>query len=303
MRFACSPITASLMDVMVHAWTQSSVSPLALLDASMLERKRIESLVERHSGRLHWVFEGSSLESLGDVGAVLLSLPAHSEANARELISLCQSKPALALIWPQGSLSEMVAALQWLAWVETADGSDPMHCRFADTRVTPSVLVALRTEQQVRLARGISKWCWPDRLGSELRCQSFEMGATNAVQREQPFDLNAQQFAGMLVAAEPDMVFQMLQERMPDIVPPGDGGAIHVRLCRLITAARMRGLEDLPDLFQFVVLGLTTFDEFHAAPALQPAWREWTPQKQRFADWVNSWPDALWAELESHQPT
>lgn len=269
----------------------------------MLEKRKIEALVERYSGCALWVFEGSSLESLGAVGTVLLRFPEQKDLQVRELISLCQSRPALSLIWPQNNLNEMVAALQWLAWVETADGSDPMHCRFADTRVTPVLIKALRSEQRERLALGVNKWCWPDRLGSALRGESFESDTAAYDLLEQPLDLNAQQFADMLVAAEPDMVFQMLQERMPDIVPQDDGGAIHARLFNLITAARARGLEDLPDLFQFVVLGLTTFDEFHAAPALQPAWREWSPQKQRFADWVNGWPDALWAELESHQPT
>ncbi len=276
---------------------------MALLDASMLEKPHIETLVERHSGRAHWVFERSSLESLGAVGPVLLSFPEQRDAQVRELISLCRSKPALSLIWPQSNLNELVAALQWLAWVETADGSDPMHCRFADTRVTPNLITALRYEQRERLAHGVNKWCWPDRLGVEWRCESFEKGATVSDLLDQPLDINAQQFADMLVAAEPDMVFHMLQERMPDIVPEEEGGAIHERLLNMIAAARKRGLEDLPELFQFVVLGLTTFDEFHDAPALQPAWREWTPQKQRFADWVNGWPDALWAELESHQPT
>lgn len=291
------------MDAMVTAWTRSSAPPLALLDASMLEKKHIEALVERHSGRTHWVFDGSSLDSLGAVGPVLLSFPEHRDVQARELISLCRSRPALSFIWPQSHLNELVTTLQWLTWVETADGSDPMHCRFADTRVTPNLITALRSEQRERLARGVEKWCWPDRLGAEWRCESFENGATASNLLEQPLDLNAQQFSDMLVAAEPDMVFQMLQERMPDIVPQQDGGAIHERLLNLIAAARKHGLKDLPELFQFVVLGLTTFDEFHAAPALQPAWREWSLQKQRFADWVNGWPDALWAELESHQTT
>ena len=71
----------------------------------------------------------------------------------------------------------------------------------------------------------------------------------------------------------------------------------------MIAAARSHGLEDLPDLFQFVVLGLSTFDEFHSSPILSARWGERVKQRLRFTDWVNDWPDEVWTAIDARQQT
>lgn len=275
----------------------------ALVDASMLCDKAIDRLLQRYGIRARWVLEGSTLQSFGRHGPVLLSVPPGDTRLLRDLVSLCQAKPALSFLSLRCDVDSLVAVLQWLAWVETDDGDAPLYCRFADTRVTSSLLAVLQTHQRETLAAVLNCWCWPDRLGHGLSCCKFDPGVAKVSAVDHPLRFDAQQFAQMLTMAEPDMVYQMLVEKMPDILPLDDHGATHLRLDRMIAAARSHGLEDLPDLFQFVVLGLSTFDEFHSSPILSARWGERVKQRLRFTDWVNDWPDEVWTAIDARQQT
>lgn len=301
MKFACSPVSATLSERIVKACYVEDAPWLALLDMTMLNEKSFSRLVQRHTAQVCWVLDGSALESFGRQGPVLLSLPSRDQVLLRELISLCQSRPALSLLSPRHGVGRLVAVLQWLASIETGDGDAPLYCRFADTRVTSSLLAILHPAQREQLAGALDSWCWPNRLGQELTCHTFDVNTASTTPPDRLFEVNAQQFAQMLMVAEPDMVFQMLLEKMPDVLPQQDRGAIYLRIASMIKAAREHGLEDLPDLFQFVVVGLTTFDEFHASHVLTQLWRERTTNNQRFYDWLAGWPDEVWMAIDSKQ--
>lgn len=299
MQFACSPVSSALCERMVTVCAEEAEPWLALLDMSMLNEKLLDRLVLRHSVQVHWVLKGRAFDSFGQHGPVLLSAMPDNSDFLRQLVSMCQLKPAFSLLSPRSDMASLVTVLQWLAWVETDDDDVPLYCRFADTRVTSSLLAVLKPHQREQLASVINWWGWPDRLGQGWTCEKFDRNNGQISTPDRLLEFDAQQFSQMLTMAEPDMVYQMLLEKMPDILPQQEGGLIHQRLVSMLAAAHAHGLDDLPDLFQFVVLGLSTYDDFHASPVLAQGWREHRKPNQRFTEWVNEWPDELWAAIES----
>ncbi len=161
----------------------------------------------------------------------------------------------------------------------------------------PGLLRSLMLTQQVALAGSIATWAWIDRDGS---LQTSTLPAPEGAQERQdaaPFTLDAAQFAFMLSSAEPDMVFQMLVERLPELVPDSAPHVFYGRLAQMISAAHGYGIEDLPDLFQYVVVGLTTQVHFDQHPALAPTWQQLKQGNARFGDLAEQWPDELWQLL------
>jgi hypothetical protein len=66
-----------------------------------------------------------------------------------------------------------------------------------------------------------------------------------------------------------------------------------------LARAHEQGLEDLPDLFQYAAIGLSTYEEFDAHPLWLASWRERRTSQQRFSNWVEQLPEHVWAALES----
>jgi len=306
MQFAYSPCSDALLEVMQKTHDEDEKTGqqwLALLDGSMLNAARLATFERQFATRASMVFDGTRLENFGRQGPLIFTLPPISNNAIKSLVRLCNAIPALSFVVPRQDAAQVEQALSWLAMACTDDGTE-LHCRFADTRITPHLLDALTPEQRAQVSAAIQCWSWPDRQGHDLASRAFVQTAHQPDGDSlfnQPFTLDTTQFAQVLHAAEADMVFQMLVERMPDLLPSQPGGQIHTRIARMLVAAHTRGLQDLPDLFQWVVIGLSTCDTFDQSPALTPVWQKYDPTTQSFGDCAQQWPEHVWHALGTAQ--
>jgi hypothetical protein len=281
------------------------LTPWLLLDGAMLSAEQYQRLV-----RLNWglspALAGTAFEAYGRQGPLLLRPDEDDSAKLSLALSVANAKPALSLLAARRDEAAMCAALAWLADAGTADGQR-LHCRFADSRVTEPLLATLTPAQAHRLGQDLAYWAWVHRDGT-LAMHELPTAPETTPPPQQPpaqgaFELSASQYSQLLEAAEPDMVLQMLADNCPDLLGSENSPcALHARLVALLAAARGHGLEDLPDLYQFAVVALSTRDDFDQHPALQDTWRQTRERSGRFADLAQAWPSSLWAALNTAPP-
>jgi len=298
MRFAVSRHSETLpadWHALATRWHEAGQTPYAVLDGCMLAPVELASLV-RAGLRFDPALAGSRFEAYGNQGPLICAVDFSNAHATRTLLRVTNGLPCLSLIGSTQSATTLRKTLIWLAEAHT-EGAPPLHCRFADTRMLPGLLRSLTLTQQVTLAGSIAAWGWIDRDGSLQTSTLPAPESAHEIQDAAPFTLDAAQFAFMLTSAEPDMVFQMLVERLPELVPDSPPHLFYARLAQMISAAHGYGIEDLPDLFQYVVVGLSTQDRFDLHPALAPTWQQLKQGKARFGDLAEQWPDELWQLL------
>ncbi|WP_411834241.1 DUF4123 domain-containing protein [Pseudoxanthomonas mexicana] len=272
-----------------------------LMDLALMDHAAVASFA-RHAGiGLKNAFAGSGLAAFGDKAPHFVKLPddaASRHAIARKFIRLAGN--ATAMSWlrsekPERMLQEIFA---YLAEVRVEERRMPIHCRFADTRVLPELLQVLSVEQRRRVKCVVESWSWIGRTG-ELR--SWGGGSEGPGEKDESpvLRLSIEQFRRMQRAAEPDAVFLMLSQKTPEIVPQSEYGGFHARLCGLLDAADGFGVKAAKDRLQFVVLGLTCGEDFHAVPELQPTWRLVSGQGASLHDLMQGWSDSLWQRLDA----
>lgn len=298
MRFAFSRHRSAVEPALCTWVTQvadNGCEPYALLDGGMLERANLARL--RQVGfDLQPALAGSPLEVYGDQGPLLWSAGTASAADLGRLLLRTDGVPGLSFIASRVDRAVLCKRLTWLAMTHS-DDSPPMHCRFADTRVLPSLLGRLAIEQRTVLAQDVAEWAWVAR-DATLQIKTFSPAETaDTSAAKERFKLDAAQFAAMLADAEPDMVFQMLDEKMSDLIPDAPPHEVHARLTRLLGAARGHGITDLPDLFQYAVVGLSTTDQFDQHPTVQETWRRLKNGDGRFGELAEQWPAKVWQQL------
>lgn len=294
MRFACSQHHQSIR-TQIEAWLDQSrgkgLAIYALLDGSMFTRWEIERLA---TASLHFrpALVGSPFESLELQGPLLWCM---SETDPKKLAMLLRRTdgiPALSMIATAKPVERLSDVLVWLAVAHTQD-EQQLHCRFADTRTLPSLLQCLNPDQLARLGETMNEWLWITRQG-EIETRQFPDQAKQAPQENDVFQLDTRQFAFMLTAAEADMVFQMLLEKMPDLIPDTPPHEIHARITSLLDTARGHGINDLPDLFQYTVVALSTRDDFDSHPVIQDSWERIRREGLSFSALAEQWPEAFW---------
>lgn len=267
----------------------------ALLDGCMLDSRELERLA-RLAIDFHPALAGSAFDGYGSQGPLLWTLDTSNTTGLNALLSRTDGIPGLSFIAARPSRAPLTQKLIWLASCRTEDDQH-LHCRFADTRMLPSLLDCLKAEQRAVLAETIAEWAWIAR-DATWRAYAFVPAGEKPEPTEQSsFRLDAKQFAGMLTQAEPDMVFQMLVENMPDLIPDLPAHDMHTRLVCLLDAARGHGVADLPDLFQYAVVGLSTIDRFDQHPALQETWQRLKRGEGRFGELAEQWPQEVWQDL------
>lgn len=270
--------------------------PYVLLDGSMFEAA---DLVRLRQGGIDFqpALAGSPLAIYGDQGPLVWPSGTATAADLGALLRRVDGVPGLSFIACRADREAMSARLIWLAMAHPDDGP-PMHCRFADTRVLPSLLDRLTTDQRAVLAQEVAEWAWIARDATLLVKAFAPADAALSSAAKARFDLEAAQFDALLADAEPDMVFQMLDAKMPELIPDAPPHEVHARLARLLDAARSHGITDLPDLFQYAVVGLSTTDQFDQHPAVQKTWRLLKNKDGRFGELAEQWPAEVWQELE-----
>lgn len=299
MRFAFTKHDSAIYDS-VHTWIQetlgSGLQPCALLDGSMFMPSDIERW-KRQSIDFQPALADTQFDAYGLQGPLIWPLTdPENSAPLQLLLRKTDGRPALSFIAARNGAEMLFQPLFWLA-VANTDDEQEFHCRFADTRVLPVLLESLNPLQRDVLAREIAEWMWIAR-DAKLCKRAFQLPiAASSDGAPESFDVDAAQYTSLINSAEPDMIFQMIAEEMPDILPDEAPHATHERLVRLLDGARGRGIQDFPDLFQYCITGMLSADDFDRHPALQSTWERIQRDGARFGDLAMEWPDEIWEAL------
>jgi len=294
MRFAYSQHHLSI-ETQISTWVEKShaggLQVFALLDGSMFRQREIQQLA-RASLHFRPALLGSPFESLESQGPLLWEINGSNPKILAMLLRRTDGIPALSLIATTKPPEDLREVLLWLAIAHTQD-EQRLHCRFADTRTLPPLLYSLNSDQLDRLGKAMNAWLWITRDG-KIETRQFTIRATPSVQESDTFQLDASQFDFMLTTAEADMVFQMLDEKMSDLIPDSPPHEVHARIASLLNTARGYGITDLPDLFQYTVVALSTRDDFDRHPAVRDTWTRLKSEALSFSALAKQWPETFW---------
>lgn len=298
MRFAYSS-HGTAINQQIFVWLEQALDvgnqAYALLDGSMFKADDIRSL-ERLSVSIQLALANSPFESYGRQGPLLWPLETADSKALCALLRRADGIPALSFIATPPDAKPLNEVLLWLALSHAEDGQK-LYCRFADTRTLPGLLDCLKPEQNVVLGTAIDEWAWIDR-DATLQTKSFAPFTGMQLPVPEHFCLDAAQFDLMLTRAEPDMVFQMLAEQMPEVLPDTAPHEIHARLTRLLSTARQRGIVDFPEFINYANIAFLTFDDFDQHPIMQDVWKKIEDAAGRFGELVEQCPDSVWQALQ-----
>lgn len=266
----------------------------------MLNPKMLARL-ERHTSAGVQILETSRYAAYEELGPRLIPLDRLPSEKMQRFLSASDGVPALSFVEflaPEGI--PQLQSLVWLGEAKTADGMQ-MYCRYTDTRILPVLLNTLTDDQTAALAGSIRRWAWVNREG---RLNQKIFAATKAVSDEPlpPLSFEDQQFSSLMQAAEADLIFSMLHESSPEIIPQTTPFDIHRRLSKLLDAGRERGIVDAPDQLQFVAIAWSSSETFYQLPCLVPSWENTRSEKGRFPEILKTWEDSIWEQIDALSP-
>lgn len=271
-----------------------------IADMTMLNPKMLARL-ERNASPGVQILDTSRYAAYEELGPRLIPLGRLPSEKIQRLLSASDGVPALSfveLLAPEGI--PQLQSLVWLAEAETADGMQ-MYCRYTDTRILPALLDTLTDDQTAVPAGSIRRWAWVNREG-KLNHKKF--AAIKVVNDEPlpPLSFEGQQFSSLMQAAEADLIFSMLRESSPEIIPETTPFDIHRRLSHLLEAGRQRGVVDAPDQLQFVAIAWSSSETFYQLPCLAPSWEIIRNQQGRFSEVLKTWDDSIWEQIDALNP-
>lgn len=285
------------------AWVLDSVRvPMwALVDTALLPHTRITSLARQANVPLINAFSQSDLKAFGDSAPHMMRLPADGGAAGdlvQALLKQAGSATAVSLMKCSAIQSELLDLFSYLGKTSIEARRTPIHCRFADTRVLASLLPVLTTKQRQRVGAVVAQWCWTGRQGEPVVWMADAVGAGNVDDRA-TLRLSIEQFRAMQRMAEPDLIFAMLAQKTPEIVPDHGRGGFHATLQRILRTADGLEVKQPRDRLQFVVLALTCGEDFYLLPELQEVWHNVAKYDESLLDLMQNWSDDLWQRLET----
>jgi Domain of unknown function (DUF4123) len=304
MDFACDAVDRATVDAFAkEALRRDEQAPWLLIDAALLDDNQLESQLRMRGWNGHSALAASPLAAFDKRAPQLIQLTEPADAIARgiwALTSLGRDAPAFSMLHSSAPLEELQRVFAYLAYAILEDDM-PVHCRFADTRVLPSLLSVLSLTQAARVSHVVASWRWWDRQNS-ARCWpeklTGEQGGRGAAQDDaQHVKLGSEEFASMLDAAEADSIFMQLVDTTPELVPDTRRGQFHQRLRTQLAQAAGRGVTQASDRLQFVVLSLSCGDGFHEHRVLESTWASVAQHGARLSEVMAGWDDALWDAL------
>jgi hypothetical protein len=275
-----------------------------LFDGAVLGAKSTKRLIRMIPGNpLQNIFFGTSLARYGFLSPHLVQITGGTGGRnwLRPALETMNGVPAVSLLDASADGETLRRCLSWLGQTRTDDGMD-LYCRFADTRVTPSLMRTLVEDQLATLGQCIHEWRIVDRHGGLDTVHVRDLAKTTEARIfdvTEQLRLSDKQFSMMMKAAEADEIFQMLCEGASDLVPDENPGDFHFRLSSLVAAAHGCGLEKCKDIYQFIVIALATSDQFFRASELDGSWARMRMGMDDFGSVVTSWPDETWNALIS----
>ena len=273
-----------------------------LVDQAIVESTRSVRLAQTLGWKSHSAFEGSELNSFGMSGPSLHEVPPLGAADLSEaLVQWAAIEPTaagLSMICSEATPAELKSTLAYLALTKV-EGDMRLHCRCADVRVLPNLLPLLIGNQAARVASAVQSWWWLYALGSTSSwpagVRNLQSGTTDDAEHLQ---LNSTQFSRMMDASEPDIMFALLVDKTPEVVPEINRGAFRGKLARILATASRYSVAQAPDRLQFIVLSLSCGESFHEHPELRDTWRAVRERGASLAKEMEAWSDELWTSLE-----
>ncbi|WP_066882633.1 DUF4123 domain-containing protein [Dechloromonas denitrificans] len=272
----------------------------AIADMSMLDTKMLARM-ERHTSLGIQILETSRYAAYEELGPRLIPLDRLPAEKMQSFLSTSDGVPALSFV--ELLASEGIPQLQsliWLAEAEIADGMQ-MYCRYTDTRILPVLLDTLTEDQTAMIGGTIRRWAWFNREGALSQKNFAATKAVNDVPLP-PLSFDDQQFSSLMQAAEADLIFSMLRQSSPEIIPETTPFDIHRRLLSLLEAGRERGVIDAPDQLQFVAIAWSSSETFYQLPCLAQSWENIRNQQGRFSEVLKTWDDSIWEQIDALKP-
>ena len=304
MQFACDPLQNSTLD-RAAAWLETEAPSVCwlLVDAAVVDSAWLASVAADAGTACVNSLARSPLVVFGDQAPQLLAIRRATQALevVRRLAFPDRTAPAFSLFKSEVSVSQLQDLFGYLA-LPLVEGGLELHCRFADTRVLPSLLRTLSPAQAARVAVSIDEWSWFSRTNDVDRWSAKDRRRAGVYTPDANarIALTNEQFASMLDASEADTIFSTLLDKTPEIVAKKHRGEFHARLQQHLDVATDRSVVQPADRLQFVVLGLTCGADFHRHPDLLPTWRSIQESTASLVELMKTWSDKLWGELQAN---
>lgn len=288
----------------LSTWLNAEPSPsyrrFAIADMSMFEGNTLLRL-ERQASPSIQILESSRYAAYEELGPRLIPIDLLPSAKIERFLGTSDGVPGLSfveLLAPEGI--PQLKELTWLAEAETDEGMR-MYCRYTDTRILPVLLDTLTKSQKAVLAGSIRRWAWVNREG---KLSQKTLPANEAANEDtlSPLSFDDQQFSALMQAAEADLIFSMLRESSPEIIPETTPSEIHRRLSNLLDAGRERGIVDAPDQLQFVAIAWSSSESYFQLPCLAPSWEIICNQQGSFSEVLKTWDDGIWEQIDALNP-
>lgn len=163
-------------------------------------------------------YQIDTCEGLQDAAPWLMPLASNgtNQALLERLLRHCSEHPMLSFVASREPTINLKKYWENLHWVSTDDGQR-MLLRMADTRILPILPQVLTSTQWAAFTTPLACWLYINRYGQLVSC-SLEPEETPV---SVPIRLSQLQLDRLLNAAETDAVFNLVTERMADIIPAG----------------------------------------------------------------------------------
>lgn len=300
MEFARDPAAGSAAsDLIELCAAEASARCWLLVDAALLDERALR--VAAAPAMLTNSLAGSPLSVYGSRAPQFGLLPAEratAAAVVKGLIGIDPRASAISVLRSPSSQTALTTLFAYLAQA-TVDGDLPVHVRFADTRILPSLLAQLSPAQAARVATDVRGWTWVDHRGRVASWSPPLALATAEADPARHLLLSMPQFDAMMAASEPDTMFSLLRDNTPEVVPAEGRGGFRDQLRSLLAIAEGRSVVGANDRLQFMILGLGFGETFHEDPELQPTWQAVASRRMTLKAAVQAWDRALWKRLES----
>ncbi|WP_150428746.1 DUF4123 domain-containing protein [Dechloromonas sp. CZR5] len=279
----------------------SNYECFAIVDMSMLNAQMLARM-ERHASPSIQLLETSRYAAYEELGPRLIPMKRLQADKLKWFLGASDGVPALSFVELQ--VSEGSPRRQSLVWLAETKTDDDVHlyCRYTDTRILPALLDQLTENQTTTLGSTVRRWAWINREGKLSQKKSFPTPEEISDAPVPPLSLDKRQFAEMMQAAEADLIFGMLRESSPEIIPDTTPSDIHQRLSNLLDAGRERGVVDAPDQLQFVAIAWSSSETFYQLPCLAPSWEVIRNRQARFSDVLKTWDDNIWEQIDALNP-
>jgi len=144
----------------------------------------------------------------------------------------------------------------------------------------------------------------PKKSGRSGRLNQKIFAATKVLNDQPlpPLSFEDQQFSSLMQAAEADLIFNMLRESSPEIIPQTMPSDIYQRLSNLLDAGREQGIVDAPDQLQFVAIAWSSSETIYQLPCLVTSWEMTRSENGRFSEVLTTWNDSIWEQIDALSP-